>query len=280
MMDRPNRGLLPRILLGALLGAFLAPLTVLFLTSFSVRTAPSLEAMGSMPMLALAGLVTPAMAETFGVLTAVVLQSALGGLLGAVVLTSTMPFAEDGKALVLNSLWHFSATAAAFALLLGVCRWVEWCYIPMWLGLLVVVYLIIWLGRYVGWYMELVQLRSGLGLDPGPSVLKWRETLAYLPFLALLCDVLPLLARLCDPRDVPVFSGILLPFLVLPLAGVCAGLSLGKRLGVCPLFPVLAFVLYLPMVFFLYNISAMFHCWIAAGSTLVGNLAGTILRHR
>ena len=31
--------------------------------------------------------------------------------------------------------------------------------------------------------------------DAGPSPLKWRETLPYLPFALILCDVLPVLLR-------------------------------------------------------------------------------------
>ena len=65
--------------------------------------------------------------------------------------------------------------------------------------MLALLYAVIWLGRWIGWYMEVVQLRTLLGLDTGPSPLKWQETAPYLPFILLLCDVLPLvlLAALC-----------------------------------------------------------------------------------
>ena len=60
--------------------------------------------------------------------------------------------------------------------------------------------------------------------------------------------------------DVPVLSGLLLPCLILPAAGFCSGLSLGKRQGLCPLYPLALALCYLPMVFALYNASALFLC--------------------
>lgn len=280
-MDWTKKDLLVRIWLGAALGAVLAPLVVLWLGSALVPLPDTAAAAGSADLSGLRIPVTPAMAEAYGVLPALLLQSLLGAVLGALALAATLPFADSGRALVLASLAHFCATSAAFALLLGVCRWVDGPeYVLMWVGILLVLYLLIWLGRYVGWYMEVRQLRVGLGLDPGPSALRWRETLAYLPFLVLLCDLLPILARLCDPADVPVFSGLLLPYLLLPAAGLCSGISLGKRQGFCPLYPVLAFLLCLPMVFLLFNSSAMFHCYVAAGAALAGNLIGTLWRRR
>lgn len=280
-MEWTKKDLMVRILLGAVLGAVLAPLPVLWLGSALVADPGAAAPSGWAGLSGLRIPVTPAMAQAYGAFPALLLQSLLGALLGALVLASTLPFADSGRALVLSSLAHFCATAAAFALLLGVCRWVDGPeYILIWVGLLLVFYLLIWLGRYVGWYMEVRQLRVGLGLDPGPSALRWRETLPYLPFLVLLCGLLPVLARLCDPADVPVFSGLLLPYLLLPLAGLCSGVSLGKHQGFCPLYPVLAFLLYLPMVFLLFNSSAMFHCFLVSGAALVGNGLGTLLRGR
>lgn len=213
-------------------------------------------------------------------LLAVVVQASLCFGLGGMIGLATMPFDEDGRKLLVNSLLHFSVTALLFSLLLVLCFGLPVWSLVVWLGMLLALYLVIWLGRYVGWYVEVAQIRAKLGLDPGPSVLNWKETLFYLPFLLLLCVGLPLLCRLLDPADVPVLSGILLPYLLLPAGGFFSGFSLGKRQGFCPLYPVLAFVIYLPMVFLLYNSSAMFHCFLVAGSALAGNLFGAMLQQR
>lgn len=213
-------------------------------------------------------------------LLAVVVQSALCFGLGGMVSLATMPFDEDGRKLLVNSLLHFSVTALLFSLLLVLCLGLPAWSLVVWVGMLLALYLVIWLGRYVGWYAEVSQIRSKLGLAPGPSLLNWRETLLYLPFLTLLCVVLPLLCRLLDPADVPVLSGILLPYLLLPAGGFSSGFSLGKRHGSCLLYPVLAFALYLPMVFLLYNSSALFHCFVVSGFALAGNLFGTLLQRR
>ena len=230
-----------------------------------------------------ARMVTPAMAEAFGsVGAAVAVQSLLAALFGAVVAMAAMPFADDGGELVRRSLLHFVMTAGTFSLLLWVCRWVErFRFVLLWVGLLAVLYAIIWLGRWVGWYVEVIQLRELLGLDPGPSPLKWRETAPYLPFVLLVCCGLPILLRLVEKlfgADVPVLSGLILPYLLLPVAGAFSGVSLGKRQGVCPLYPVMCALCYLPVVFLLYNSSAMFHCWMIALPALLGNVLGWLYR--
>lgn len=204
------------------------------------------------------------------------LCAALGGMAGA----ATLPFVDDGRQLLLRSGAHFGITAVLFALLaaqLG-ARGAE---LLAWLAMLALLYALIWLGRWIGWYIEVARLRTLLGLDAGPSPLKWRETLPYLPFVLLLCGGLPLLLRWADhalSADVPVLSGLLLPYLLLPVAGFSSGMSLGKRQGVCPLYPAACFVCYLPMVFLLYNSSAMFHCFMVAVPALAGNVLGWLYR--
>ena len=200
--------------------------------------------------------------------------------LGAAVGTATLPFADNGRSLLLCSAAHFGITAVLFTLLtaqLG-ARGVE---LLAWLVILTLAYAVIWLGRWVGWYVEVMQLRTLLGLAPGPSPLKWRETLPYLPLVLLLCDVLPPVLNWIDHAavaDVPVLSGLLLPYLMLPVAGFCSGLSLGKRQGVCPLYPVACFVCYLPMVYLVYNYTALFHCFMIAVPALAGNMLGWLYR--
>lgn len=197
--------------------------------------------------------------------------------LGAAAGVATLPFADDGKSLMLRSAAHFAVTSVLFVLLaaqLG-ARGIQ---LLAWEAVLGLLYAVIWLGRWVGWYVEVMQLRTLLGLDAGPSPLKWRETLPYVPFVLLLCDVLPLLLRVFDAPDVPVLSGLLLPYLILPVAGFSSGLSLGKRQGVCPLYPIACFLCYLPMVFLLYNYTALFHCFMVSVPALAGNVLGWLYR--
>ena len=261
-----------RFCIGGLCG-----IALMFLVAFSLEIcAAQLRGQFHFPVL-----VTHGAQDLFGFdWLAVLVQSALCFGLGGMIGLATMPFDENGRKLLVNSLLHFCVTALLFSLLLVLCFGLPVWSLVVWVGMLLALYLVIWLGRYVGWYAEVSQIRSQLGLAPGPSVLNWRETLLYLPFLALLCVGLPLLTRLLDPSDVPVLSGILLPYLLLPAGGASSGFSLGKRHGLCLLYPVLAFVLYLPMVFLLYNSSALFHCFVVSGSALAGNLFGALLRWR
>lgn len=208
------------------------------------------------------------------------LCAGLGGAAGI----ATLPFADDGRQLLLCSGAHFVVTSVLFLLL--AVQYYGWYWEGLLLleGMLALLYVLIWLGRWIGWYMEIVQLRTLLGLDAGPSPLKWRETLPYLPFALILCDVLPVLLRWAERElnggwiDVPVLSGLLLPCLILPAAGFCSGLSLGKRQGLCPLYPLALALCYLPMVFALYNASALFLCLMSSLPALVGNAAGWLWR--
>ena len=204
------------------------------------------------------------------------LCAALGAAAGA----ATLPFADEGKALALRSAAHFAATSALF-LLLAAQLGARGADLLAWEAVLALLYAVIWLGRWVGWYVEVMQLRALLGLAPGPSPLKWRETLPYLPFVLLLCNGMPLALSWIDHAlivDVPLLSGLILPYLLLPAAGFSSGLSLGKRQGVCPLYPLACFACYLPMVFLLFNSSAMFHCFMAAVPALAGNVLGWMYR--
>lgn len=227
--------------------------------------------------------VMPKMAAAFGSAElAALVQLVLGALFGGVVAMATMPFADDGRELMLRSLGHFGLTALTFALLNLVCRWNDIGAVAVYLLMLTVLYLLIWLGRWVGWYTEVIRLRQLLGLDPGPTPLHWRETMPYLPFALLVCCGMPLLLRGLEQAfgamDFPIFTGLLYPYLILPVAGFFSGISLGKRQGVCPLYPVLCFVCYLPMVFLLFNSSALFHCFMVAVPAAVGNVLGWLYR--
>ena len=248
-MKKLDRACLARIIMGGVLGLVASVALVPYLTN---ARSPSLAAC--------------------------LLCTALGATLGA----ATLPFADDGPTLIRRSLLHLGATALEVALVLWLCVDLRdgWAW-ALWMGMLVLFYAVIWLGRWIGWYVEVMQLRTLLGLAPGPSPLKWRETLPYLPLVLLLCDVLPPMLNWIDHAvvaDVPVLSGLLLPYLMLPVAGFCSGLSLGKRQGVCPLYPVACFVCYLPMVYLVYNYTALFHCFMIAVPALAGNMLGWAYR--
>ena len=199
----------------------------------------------------------------------------LGGLLGL----ATLPFADDGRRLLLRSLAHFAATAGTLSLTTWLLGW-AWsgAALKVYLVLLAAVYLLIWLARWVGWYAEVADLRARLGLAPGPSPLKWREALPSLAFAFGVCVLLPLPLRLMDPADVPVLTGLLLPYLLYPVGGFFSGLSLGRRHGLCLLYPVAGGLLCLPTVFLLYNHTALFHCLMFALPALAGNVAGWLCR--
>ena len=212
---------------------------------------------------------------------ALVIQLLLYFALGAVVGLSTLPFADDGRSLVLRSLAHFAATAVLLSLTTWLLGWAwNWQALAVYLILLVAVYLLIWLARWVGWYAEVADLRARLGLAPGPSPLKWKEILPYLPFAALLCLLLPLVLALFDAADVPVLRALLYPWLLLPVGGFFSGLSLGRRQGFCPLYPVLCTLLTLLTVFLAYNATALYLCAVALVSTLLGSLAGAAISRK
>ena len=206
-------------------------------------------------------------------------QLTLYFLLGAVVGVSTLPFAGDGPTLILRSLAHFALTAGALTLTCTLLGWAwSWQAMAVYLILLAAVYLLIWLGRWVGWYAEVSAIREKLGLPPGPTPLKWRETLPYLPFALALCLGLPALLGLFDAPDVPVLRGLLFPWLLLPVGCFFSGLSLGRRRGFCPLYPLVCALCTLAAVFLVYNSSALPYCAVALGCSLAGNLAGAALR--
>lgn len=207
------------------------------------------------------------------------LCAGLGGAAGV----ATLPFADDGRQLLLHSGIHFAVTSALFVLLMARFYGRDWGVLLLLEGLLAVLYALIWLGRWIGWYVEVMRLRTLLGLDAGPSPLKWRETLPYLPFVLLLCDILPLVLRWVEHKinggwiDIPVLSALILPFVLMPAGGFFAGVSLGKRQGVCPLYPAACFVCCLPMLS-LVSTAELFHCFLAAVPALAGNILGWMYR--
>lgn len=213
--------------------------------------------------------------ETLGAVLGLLLWSLFGAEIGI----ATLPFADGGKTLLLRSLAHFgvmTATMWAWVLLNFTPEPLPSLFLTFQLPF-TLVYVLIWLGRWVGWYAEVGQIRERLGLAPRPSPFKWRETLPHMAFAGFLCFLVPTVLRLCDDYTVPVLSCLLYPYLLLPIAGFCSALSLGKRQGFCPLYP-LSCVLFI----FLFALSARLYTniddtpmlLIALIFTLTGNLLG------
>lgn len=267
---------LMRILGGGVLGAVTIPLLSRQLLSLQYL---------EKPLVGMEQFVFPEMVQMFGSFwAAFAVQMLLGAILGAVIGISSLPFAEDGKSLVLQSLLHFSATAISFGALLWGCRWItEFRFVLVWIALLAVLYLLIWLVRWIGWWKEVRQIRALLGLTPGASPLHWKEILPYFPFLLLVCNIMPGVVMWIDLTfvvDVPIFSGILYPMIALPIIGFCSGYSLGRRQGMCWLYSVMGGLLYVPTVYIVYNSSAMFHCFMLAVPAMAGVLFGWVVWRR
>ena len=216
---------------------------------------------------------------------AAVIQFALYFALGALVGIATLPFADDGKTLVIRSLLHFSATAAVFSVLSWLCWWCwsEWKVLLVELGLLALLYVLVWLGRLAAWWSELDAIREKLGLAPVPSPLKWRETMPSLGFALLLCFVVPaLLAVSLFRSDDPSPSAVTILTPLVAIASFPPGVSLGKRRGFCPLYPISCGAFYLAALFGLYysdryqDPTAAFWVCVAVvfSAALAGNLSG------
>ncbi|MBU5230546.1 DUF3021 family protein [Intestinimonas butyriciproducens] len=222
-----------------------------------------------------------ALIQSCGILGAVAVTLALFFAFGAAVGVATLPFEGEGRSVLLRSGLHFLVTAGLLGAILRVCLGVAWRYLPGWLALLGAIYLVVWLGRWVGWYAEVRQLRSALGLEAGPSPLRWRESLPYLPVLLLVNAVLPAVLALLDAPDVPVLRALLIPCLLLPLGGFFPALSLGKRQGVCLLYPAASLLIFLPASLWVYGGQRIPLFWgIALACPLAGNLVGAAWRRR
>ena len=199
-------------------------------------------------------------------------------LFGAETGIATLPFADSGRELVARSLAHFAVTAVTVSV------WVVLNFgvieLPFFLIPLALVYALVWLGRWVGWFAEVAAIRAKLGLAPGPSLFHWRESLPYVGFAFLLCLALPTALRLLDDPT-PLLS-VFYAFVLLPVGGFMSGLSLGRRHGFCPLYPASCalFTLVFVLTAKLYtNMADGALLPIVLASTLAGNLAGAA-RHR
>ena len=214
---------------------------------------------------------------------AALLQFGLYFALGAGVGVATLPFAEEGKELLIRSTLHFGYMAAVSSALIWLCWWNrgEWVTWLLELALLALLYALVWLGRLAAWWSELDAIREKLGLAPIRSPLRWRESLPSLGFALLLCLMVPLALHFFDAPDVPVLTGMLWPYVLVPVGGFMGGLSLGKRHGLCPLYPAACVLLTLAATLLLHNSSPWINCAVALAAALTGNLNGAArYKHR
>lgn len=213
------------------------------------------------------------------------LELALAFAFGATVGLAVPPMEGTGAAVAVRTAVHLLASTALWVGLCFACGlwpvvWQDWLLMP---GLYWFAYAVIWLLRYLSWRAELDRIREGLGLVPKPAAggpLQLRPLRAYFLLAAAVELGLPPLLRLVDAVDVPVLTGLLYPFLLLPFFCLVTGWSAGRRFGVSLLYPAACGALTVPWVFLLYNSSALFQIWMAALPALAGNLLGALLKRR
>ena len=210
------------------------------------------------------------------------LELALAFGFGASVGLAVPPMEGPGTAVAARTAAHLLCSSALFA---GVC-WIcglppaNWQGLLLLLGIYWLMYLVVWLLRYLRWRAELDAIRRALGLARPVAGGVWQARLLkpYLLLAGALELLLPLLLRLLDPPDVPVLTQLFYPYLLLPFFCLAVGWSAGRRFGVALLLPVACGVLTLPCVFLVYNYTALFQAGAAFVFTLAGNLLGALVR--
>ena len=210
------------------------------------------------------------------------LELALAFGFGASVGLAVPPMEGPGTAVAARTAAHLLCSSALFA---GVC-WIcglppaNWQELLLLLGIYWLMYLVVWLLRYLRWRAELDAIRRALGLARPAAGGVWqaRPLKPYLLLAGALELLLPLLLRLLDPPDVPVLTQLFYPYLLLPFFCLAVGWSAGRRFGVALLLPVACGVLTLPCVFLIYNYTALFQAGAAFVFTLAGNLLGALVR--
>lgn len=231
-------------------------------------------------------LVRPAVLEALGwpaaALLALELLLAFG--FGVSVGLAVPPMEGTGTAVAARTAVHLLVSSALFS---GIC-WVcglppeNWKGLTLLLGLYYLMYLVVWLLRYLHWRRELEDIRRELGLaKPAPAggALQVRPLISYLLLAAAMELMVPPLLRLLERgSDIPVLTGLFYPYLLLPFLCLAVGWAAGRRLGLALVLPAACAALTVPHVFLLYNESALFQTGVAAVFALVGNLAGAIRR--
>lgn len=256
-----------------LLAMVLAPLAVIWLNSLTLPDSGTLFIV-SQPVLRATGWPWQAL---------LALELALAFAFGASVGLAVPPMEGTGAAVAARTAAHLLGSSALYLGLCAVCGlWpAVWQGVLVLLGLYWFAYAVVWLLRYLSWRSELGRIREGLGLAPRPAaggIFQLRPLRAHLLLAAAVELGLPPLLRLADAPDVPVLTGILYPFLLLPFFCLVTGWNAGRRFGAALLYPIACGLLTIPWVFLLYNSSALFQVWAAALFALMGNLLGAAVK--
>lgn len=259
-----------------LLTMALVPLAVIWLNSLSVTAGSS--AMAVVRQAVLDGTGWPWQAL-------LALELALAFAFGASVGLAVPPMEGTGLAVAVRTAAHLLVSSILYLGLCAVCGlWpAVWQGRAVLLGLYWSAYAVVWFLRYLSWRAELDRIREGLGLVAKPAAggpFQVRTLRAHFALAAAVELGLPPLLRLVDAVDLPVLTGILYPFLLLPFFCLTTGWNIGRRFGPALLYPLACGLLTLPWVFLLYNSSALFQVWTAALFALVGDLLGALLKRR
>lgn len=97
---------------------------------------------------------------------ALAIQLALYFAIGAGVGVATLPFSDEGRELLVRSALHFGYTAVMSSALIWLCGW-NWGSPLAWLaelGLVALLYVLIWGVRWLFWWFELGTIKEKLGL--------------------------------------------------------------------------------------------------------------------
>lgn len=212
------------------------------------------------------------------------LELALAFGFGVSVGLAVPPMEGAGTAVAARTAIHLAVSSALFA---GIC-WVcglppeNWQGLILLLGLYWLMYLTVWLLRYLHWRSELAAIRRELGLSPpalagGPFQV--RTLGPYLLVSGVMELAVPPFLRLLEgASDIPVLTGLFYPYLLLPFVCLAVGWAAGRRLGLTLVLPAACAALTVPHVCLLYNATALFQAGVAAVFTLAGNLVGTAWR--
>lgn len=258
-----------------LLAMVLVPLAVIWLNSLSVMT-------GSSAMIIVRQAVLDRTAWPWQALLA--LELALAFAFGASVGLAVPPMEGAGLAVAVRTAAHLLVSSILYLGLCAVCGlWpAAWQGRAVLLGLYWFAYAVVWFLRYLAWRAELDRIREGLGLAAKPAAggpFQARTLRAHFALAAAVELLAPPLLRLLEAGSgVPVLTGLLYPYLLLPFFCFITGCSAGRRFGIALLYPAACAALTVPWVFLLYNSSALFQVWTAALFALAGDLLGALLR--
>lgn len=210
------------------------------------------------------------------------LEVALGFGFGVSVGLVVPPMEGTGAVVAGRTAVHLLISSALFA---GIC-WVcglppgNWQGLTLLMGLYWLMYLTVWLLRYLHWRRELEGIRRELGLAAPTAAggpLQVRPLVPYLLVCGAMELAVPPVLRLAEGgSDIPVLTGLFYPYLLLPFVCLAVGWAAGRRLGLTLVLPAACAALTVPHVFLLYNATALFQAGVAAVAALLGNLAGAL----